>query len=956
MKPNFALDFRNSAVTLLHRSANGWHEVGSVALDTPDLTEAMGYLRSTALGLAPRGLSAKLIIPNDQILYTKVVAPGPDAASRRTQILKALEGRTPYPVEDLVFDWWGNGPEVQVAVLARETLEEAETFAVEHRMNPVSFVAVPDSRTFRGEPWFGPTSLASTLLAQNEKVERDQDPVNIVSRSLPVEQAKQASKRQNKPVAADEAVTIAPSVELASLADAEPDTAAPLDAEAETPAVLDTEALPKPVVTGEPATTEPTAPEIAEPPVAHPIEPVLQEVIPPSDIKPVEPVSVKAAEAATIAAPSLPPEGDEAPIALDVPQEDLPEPQEPTIPPLQTHLNDTDDLPPMPSEAARLAFASRRSLDTIKPPAPSVVAKSGVPTPSTGDADKAISAKPNTDIPSDVAPPTLRATPATPTVERPFGARPLPIGPARTAKTPVDDDKIGKGLRGLTATVTAPGIAGSKSNQTVRPSQQNTARDTTIVPAKKPEALRRKPAPQRGKPRYLGLILTGLLLLALALIAAWSTYSLAFLQSAPSATETASINDTSAPVLAPADIPAPEEEAAADLQDQTTATASDGAQLATSPIETQPAAETLSENAPATGAETQPGPSAAPATEAQDEIVIATMDPPPVAPDPLALPQPESTSDALPQQQAAPPAFGTVYQFDAAGMIVPTKEGIVTPEGVRLVAGKPPVLPPERPAGLVTSVEPGATTPNAAALDPLASAAATADAPFPSDPALAKFRPKARPTGLAPPAQQQGDASSPLLDGTQIASILPKPRPTAILAAGEAARQAAAQASLASQAAVATTAPDPTASKLAVAISRKPEQRPRDLSRSVEAAVAAAVQTPEPTVNAPANNDTSGGLADSEPEITTSNPRIPTKASVAKQATYANVLNLSKINLIGVYGSQSNRYALVRQANGRYKKVKIGDSLDGGRVAAITDTEVRYQKGSKMITLALPKG
>ena len=81
----------------------------------------------------------------------------------------------------------------------------------------------------------------------------------------------------------------------------------------------------------------------------------------------------------------------------------------------------------------------------------------------------------------------------------------------------------------------------------------------------------------------------------------------------------------------------------------------------------------------------------------------------------------------------------------------------------------------------------------------------------------------------------------------------------------------------------------------------------------------------------------------------------PLRTTVAKQATYKNALNMSQTNLIGVYGTQSSRYALVRQSNGRYKKVRVGDSIDGGRVAAITPTEVRYQKGNRLIALAMPK-
>ena len=50
---------------------------------------------------------------------------------------------TPYSVADLVFDWSGHGEVVQVAVVARETLAEAEAFAETHGFGPVSFVAMP---------------------------------------------------------------------------------------------------------------------------------------------------------------------------------------------------------------------------------------------------------------------------------------------------------------------------------------------------------------------------------------------------------------------------------------------------------------------------------------------------------------------------------------------------------------------------------------------------------------------------------------------------------------------------------------------------------------------------------------------------------------------------------------------------------------------------------------------
>ena len=950
MKPAFALDFRNSAITLLHRASGGWHEVGSVAIDAPDLTEAVGYLRSTALGLAPRGLSTKLVIPNDQILYLSVVAPGPDAASRRAQIATALEGRTPYAVEDLVFDWWGNGPEVQVAVIARETLAEAEGFAVEHRMNPISFVAVPEGRKFRGEPWFGPTSLAATLVPDGEKIERDQDPVQVLARAI-----------ASEPAAKPRPATKAKPVEQPK---AEPDpqpVPEPVPAPVPEPEPVP-EPLPEPIRVPEPLPE--IEPEPEPTPVEIPAAPPPVEV--PSAAEPLnEAVKVDAASAPptqphdTLATAATVPPTDEAPMALDVPTED---PPAAAMAPTVTAPVIDDNLPPPLSQAALAAFSSRRG----------AVPEAALP--KLGGLKR----------PAVLGPTPPKPSTPPPVVERPFAAKTAPqpaaeppilprqqsagaLNPVMPEK-PLANGRATKPLRGLGALVTAPGIAGNTDRKAADP----VSAASSLAPAKKPTIAKKpalaNPAARRGKPRYLGLILTGLLLLILAVIAAWSSYSLVVFNGGTSATENASLGPDAAPPDTGTDIPAPEDEMAADMQDPDQLAADSAAQnqaeadqIPVDQTSADPSAALLPADAatlepapqPSTEAATDPvSASSAPlATDAQGEIILATMDAPPVAPDPLALPQPDARGDPLPASQPAPPPYGTTYEFDAEGQILATPEGIVTPEGVRLVAGPPPLLPPERPAGLAPlAVE---TPPNPDSATPTATDTPT----FPVDPALSGFRPKLRPEGL----KAENEATFAPESGTRVASLRPRARPAAILAADEAARQASAEASLAAQATLAAqaavqTEPVPS-SQLAVAISRRPEPRPRDLSRSVEAAVAAAVRTPTPKAQQPADTaqGNSAPEADNEPEVASAAPKIPTKASVAKQATFANAINLSKINLIGVYGTQSNRYALVRQANGRYKKVKVGDNLDGGRVAAITASEIRYQKGSKMLTLALPK-
>ncbi|WP_159082457.1 hypothetical protein [Paragemmobacter aquarius] len=185
MKPSFALNFTDDSVALLHRTKRGWLEIGRSAYDTPDLPDAMAYMRSTALGLAPQGVTTKLVIPASQVRYFDIEAPGPSDSDRRAQIAAALDGRTAYAVDDLVFDWSGTGPTFRVAVVARETLAEAEAFASAHRFTPLSFVALQEDGTFAGEPWFGLTEHASGALARGETVERDAEAITILSRALP---------------------------------------------------------------------------------------------------------------------------------------------------------------------------------------------------------------------------------------------------------------------------------------------------------------------------------------------------------------------------------------------------------------------------------------------------------------------------------------------------------------------------------------------------------------------------------------------------------------------------------------------------------------------------------------------------------------------------------------------------------------------------------------------------
>jgi hypothetical protein len=965
MKPSFALDFRDGAIALLHRTSRGWQLVGSSPVDAADLGEALSYMRSTALGLSPKGLATKLVIPDEQVLYTQVHAPGPDAAKRKRQVKAALEGLTPYKVEDLVYDWWGSGPEIHVAVVARETLAEAEAFAAEHRFNPVSFVAAPASGGFRGEPFFGASALSASLLAEGEKVERDQDPIAVTPRDYPQPVTLPPTAAADVPAAAEDLPAPAPAT-LALPAD--PVIAAP--APASVPEVIK---------------AEPTATVAVEP------EP---------DLLP----DFRAAREPAAGAGRFDPKAmaielvDEAPMAIDVP-DDTKEPDEPeaprgTIPSSATTAPDDSPEARLDAELARLgnppsgnvepplvaAFASRRpaaqdpGLSTPEPPVTAGVEPDPAPTapaPAPAPADFTLAAAA---AKARKAPQVGPATGSRPSVPRPALAKPAAAVPTARETLPFPTKgAASKFAPGKTSKVgmTAPGIAGPRRERNVV--QMPNAAPATAADAlpKKPAAkgatgLDGRPVPVRGKPRFLGLILTAILLVALALVAAWSSFYLSANEPDPNALPPANdvasvIPDVADPALA-GDLPSVEDESLADGQDPGL-TAPDAGEAAAEPDGTtavataaepppsevadaaaaQAAATPLPEPAPQTNVALEAAVAGTPVNDPQDEIFLAAADTPPQTSDPLILPQVFANSDPPPLAAPPPPPFGTVYTFDADGRIQPTPEGILTPEGVLLVAGPPPVVPPARPAGLVTA--PSAAEPEAAAVAPLV---------IEADPALAGKKPRARPEGLvedAATAERQGEVLAPD-PNSRFASLRPQQRPAALTQVASLDSAEPEVANEASAASLAAGGIQGSTSPLAVTVSKKPAARPSGMDQAVDAAVAAAIEAPSPeetfVVVAPE--------ADAEPEVEAAAPALPSNASVSRQATVKDALNLSRVALLGIFGTSSGRYAMIRQPGGGVKKVVVGDTIDGGRIAAITATAVEYQKGGRMVTLSLPTG
>lgn len=652
------------------------------------------------------------------------------------------------------------------------------------------------------------------------------------------------------------------------------------------------------------------APDLPPKPEPTPAEPTLA-----------EPVAFSAAPAPAEAdAPDLPPQdkvAQEAPApAPEAPQTQSDMPTLPSLGGARRTAQDTTPAPaaaPTPPAIPSAGFASRRSADAA---------------PARGAARKEPALK--------TAPPAAGDTPGSVT------AADIPIasdGPsrapvaARTA-TPAPAPKPPAAKTGFL----------SRRKQTVDvPQAANAA--AVAVGAARSEAERMTVFGARrdvgGKPRFLGLMLTAALLVFLAGVAAWASV---FLDDGINLSRLFGERAAPQTAQAPAEEPG-EEPAEAEVPNLQTAaldaglTSEDTAVLDALSTPTPPQTQSLSDaemeaRYAATGIwprapETAPRPAGLVPLE---DLYQTSIDPSSAITDAVALPPVASfETDQMLEAPALPPTAGTKFALDARGLIIPTAAGSVTPDGFTVFLGAPPLIPPVTPTRFQSEPEESIIREG-----------------------LAEARPRPRPADLIETTQR---AQLDGLTRTELAGYRPSLRPPSVQ------EQAAAAAAPApapppptnvtpedtSEAVAAALAAPPAppaienATEFATTASVRPDTRPRNFARIVRRAERAEPQQETRVASA----------ATIAPRTVT--PSIPSTASVARQATVKNAINLRKVNLIGVYGKPSSRRALVRLSNGRYKKVVVGDRLDGGRVSAIGDGELRYTRRGRSVVLKMPR-
>lgn len=195
MKIGFALSLSTSGIRLIHRAADGWRRVGDANFDSDTLAVELTELRRSAARLSPEQSYCKLLLPNDQIRYISLDTTQVDVA----QIEAVVAEATPYALSEVAYDFAKGGGRTYIAIVARETLREAENFARDHGFQPIYFASAPEDFTYWGEPFLGATDLAAEVIEVVDDTLRDDAPVKIIGDAVvPKAPAKKAPATDDK--------------------------------------------------------------------------------------------------------------------------------------------------------------------------------------------------------------------------------------------------------------------------------------------------------------------------------------------------------------------------------------------------------------------------------------------------------------------------------------------------------------------------------------------------------------------------------------------------------------------------------------------------------------------------------------------------------------------------------------------------------------------------------------
>lgn len=144
-------------------------------------------------------------------------------------------------------------------------------------------------------------------------------------------------------------------------------------------------------------------------------------------------------------------------------------------------------------------------------------------------------------------------------------------------------------------------------------------------------------------------------------------------------------------------------------------------------------------------------------------------------------------------------------------------------------------------------------------------------------------------------------------------------------------------------------APGPGAVSAAPAPLTRPDSL--DMTPSENIVASAPAPKPRPSSIRPRPAAVAGASTASSATVMRVQRGPPTGPGVANAATLSNALELSDINLLGVFGRQGSRRALLRMPNGDVMRVTRGAVVDGWIVSRIDGASLRITRGGEAQTL-----
>lgn len=157
MSSRWGFDLSMSAVRLMRREGGHWQEIASENIDGADIEDRLMAM----VNQIENGAPVELFLPRDQILYTDVKLD--TETPSQADVLAAMDGRTPYALDELEIDWEMSEPgSARVAAIARDTLDEAAAFAEARGLAVSGFSSLADVEDFPRHPDFGHTAIEAS--------------------------------------------------------------------------------------------------------------------------------------------------------------------------------------------------------------------------------------------------------------------------------------------------------------------------------------------------------------------------------------------------------------------------------------------------------------------------------------------------------------------------------------------------------------------------------------------------------------------------------------------------------------------------------------------------------------------------------------------------------------------------------------------------------------------------